>query len=301
MHCAVGRVVAGLLLVLGAGLAAAQPIELRDDRGASLSFSAPPQRVVALLPSLTEMVWALGAGSTLVGVDRWSNWPAEVARLPHLGDLDDARIEAIVALKPDVVLASTASRALERLQALGVKVVWLKSDSHADVMRSLALLGRLFAQPQAAEHARQRIEREIDAAAARVPPALRGASVYFEVGGGPYAAGSASFIGQTLARLGLENIVPAALGPFPQLNPEFVLRARPGLMMGAQRDLARWATRPGWAALPALRQQRLCAFDAATYEMLLRPGPRMGHAAGVLADCLQRVAYGALAPPSSAP
>jgi iron complex transport system substrate-binding protein len=277
------------LLFLVAQPALAAGIQVTDDRGVTHRFAAPPQRIVSMLPSLTESVCALGGCARLVGVDRYSNWPASVDKLPRLGGLDDALIEGIAALRPEVVLASTSAQSLDRLDALGLKVLRLKSDSHADTRRTLGLLAELLGSPERAAQVWAAIERDLAAAAARVPPALRGAKVYFEIGGGPYAAGRSSFIGETMARLGLVNIVPAELGPFPKLNPEFVLRARPDVVMGVQHEAAAMAQRPGWAQLPALQQGRRCDLPTAQYEMMGRPGPRLGEAAGLLADCLQRV------------
>lgn len=281
--------VAMLVAIPWPAIAHAAAITVRDDRGIEHRFAAPPQRIVTMLPSLTELVWALGAGPRLVGVDRYSDWPAELAKLPHLGGLDDAQVEAIAALAPDAILASTASRAMDRLEALGFTVVRLKSDSHADVQRTLDLVARLLGTPDEGPRVWARIVREMDAAAARVPAALRGQSVYFEIAGGPYAAGAASFIGQTLARLGLVNIAPASLGAFPRLNPEFVVRARPGIIIGVQREQAALVQRPGWSTLPAVRERRLCSFEQRSYEMLVRPGPRMGESAALIADCLARL------------
>lgn len=263
------------------------PLLLRDDRGSEHRFEQLPQRIVSLMPSLTEIAAVLGAGPRLVGVDRYSNWPPEVSTLPRLGGLEDAQIEAIARLKPDLVLASSAARSLDKLEALGFRVLRLNSDSHADVRRSLALVAQLLGQPQRAEQLWAQMDQRMQAAAARVPAALRGQSVYFELGGGPYAAGSSSFIGQTLARLGLANIVPPELGAFPKLNPEFVVRARPALVMGARREQGALLARPGWQAIPAVRQRQVCGFDAQQYELLIRPGPRLGEAAELLADCLE--------------
>ena len=267
--------------------ASAQPLVVQDDRGTSHRFATPPQRIVSLLPSLTESVCALGACQRLVGVDRWSNWPEAVNNLPRLGGMDDALIEAIARLKPDVVLASSSSRSLDRLDALGLRVLRLRSETHADVQRTLQLLASLLGTPEAGSQAWGRIERDLAAAAARVPPALRGQRVYFEVGGGPYAAGTSSFIGETLARLGMANIVPASLGAFPKLNPEFVLRAQPDIVMGAATDERAMGARPGWSALVALRRGQRCGFASDSYEAMVRPGPRLGQAAGQIADCLQ--------------
>jgi iron complex transport system substrate-binding protein len=270
--------------------AAAQALTVRDDRGTEHRLNAPPQRVVSLLPSLTESAWVLGVGRRLVGVDRYSNWPADIAPLPRLGGLDDAQVEAIAALKPDVILASTSSRAVDRLEALGFTVLRLKSETHADVRRTLNLLAQLLGTPEEGPRVWDRLAREIASAAARVPLAVRGQRVYFEIGGGPYAAGTSSFIGETMGLLGMGNIVPPEMGPFPKLNPEYVVRAKPDIIMGVQREQAGLVARPGWGSLSAVRGQRLCGFDASQYDMLVRPGPRLGEAAGLLADCLTRLA-----------
>ncbi|MET0350122.1 MAG: ABC transporter substrate-binding protein, partial [Rhizobacter sp.] len=101
-----------------------------------------------------------------------------------------------------------------------------------------------------------------------------------------YAAGRSSFIGESLALLGLGNIVGPELGPFPKLNPEYVVRAQPDIIMAVDRSAATMAARPGWSTVKALRDHRVCAFAPDRYELLIRPGPRMGEAALALADCL---------------
>jgi iron complex transport system substrate-binding protein len=280
----VGLAVAALLL-LALGVARAMD-GVRDDRGQELRLAAPPVRIVSLVPSLTESICALDECARLVGTDRFSNWPAQVQALPKLGGLDDAQVERIAALKPDLVLAAPSARAVERLEAVGLKVVVLHSRSHQDVQRSLQLLAELFGNPPRAQAAWRQIEQQMAEAAARVPVALRGRSVYFEVESSPYAAGPASFIGETLAKLGLRNIVPASLGPFPKLSPEFVVRAQPDIVIAEARNHRDMAQRPGWASMRALQQQQVCSFPSERYELLVRPGPRMGQAALQLADCL---------------
>jgi len=274
-----------LLALLGAAVHAAA-IGVTDDRGRTVSLAAPPQRLISLLPSLTESVCALGGCARLVGTDRYSNAPAEVQALPKLGGIDDAQVERIVALKPDVVLAATSARIIERLESLGLTVVVVESKTHADVQRSLGTIARLLGTPERAAPVWERIQRELAQATARVPAALRGQRVYFEVDASPYAAGPGSFIGETLARLGMANIVPPELGPFPKLNPEYVLRAQPDILVGAERNIAEMPGRPGWGALRAVQRRRVCGFDPAHYEVLIRPGPRMGEAALELAGCL---------------
>lgn len=266
-------------------LHAGAQVSVTDDRGRTLHLAKPAQRVVTLLPSLAETVCALDACDRLVGVDDFSNWPDRVAKLPHVGGLDDARIEAIVALKPDVVLLSSTARALTRLEGLGVPVLGLDIKTLADVERVLGKVGQVLAVP-GAPAVWQRLNQGIAQAAGEVPPAARGTRVYFEVGGG-YAASEASHIGQLLARLGAANVVPGALGSVPQLNPEFVVRADPALIMVSQRSLQGLLDRPGWRRMAAVRGNRICVFSAAEADVVMRPGPRLAEAARILARCLR--------------
>jgi iron complex transport system substrate-binding protein len=275
-----------LALALLAAAPARAQLVVHDDRGAAVTLAAPPQRIVSLLPSLTECVCALGACNRLVGTDRFSNEPAEVRRLPKLGGLEDALLERIVALRPDVVLAAPSARAIERLEALGLKVLVFESRDHADVRRTLEVLAQLLGEPARAVAVWAHIDAQTRDAVARVPAAWHGQRVYFEIDATPYAAGAGSFIGETLRRLGMANVVPPALGPFPKLNPEYVVRAQPDVVMAAARNLAEMPGRPGWSRLLALKRQRSCGFDPARFELLTRPGPRLGDAALLLADCL---------------
>jgi iron complex transport system substrate-binding protein len=265
---------------------APSPITLTDDLGHTVTLAAPARRIVTLLPSHTETVCALQACERLVGTDRWSDWPAPVRALPKLGGLDDLDVEALVRLRPDVVIAARSHRALARLQALGVKVVALEPQTHADLRRSLDVVAALLGTPQAGAQAWAGIEAALQQAAARVPSGWRARAVYVEVGSEPYAAGPGSFVGQTLQALGLGNAVPAALGPFPKLNPEFVVRTQPALVLAQTRAAAEMPRRPGWAALQALRTGAVCAFEPARWDLLIRPGPRLGEGALAVAECL---------------
>ena len=265
---------------------AAQALQVTDDRGVTVSFAQTPQRIVSLLPSLTETVCELGHCQRLVGVDRYSNYPDSVRALPQVGGGLDPNIEAIVALKPDVVLMATSSRVGERLQSLGIRVVALEPKSHADVKRVLEKIGQVLDVPDA-----QRVWRVIDAgvlaAAQSLPASVKNTRVYFEVNRAPYAAGETSFIGETLTRLGAKNIVPASLGPFPKLNPEYVVRANPDVIMVGDRNYAGLQGRPGWSGIRAIKERRVCVFTVAQSDVVVRPGPRMAEGARIMAQCLQ--------------
>ncbi len=262
--------------------------QVTDDRGQTVVGSQAPQRIVSLLPSLTESVCALGQCQRLVGVDEASNFPAAVRQLPVLGSGLEPSVEAIVRLKPDLVLLAASSRARQRLTSLGIRVLALEPQTHADVARTLQTLGQVLGLPaETALGLTRSAEQALQRTAQDLPAAARRARVYIEVGRGPYAASEASFIGQTLARLGVHNVVPASLGSFPQLNPEFVVRANPDLMLLATRGQLEPTLYPGWARIDAIARQRVCRFSPEEADVLVRPGPRLAQGADIIARCLQ--------------
>lgn len=281
------RAAAAWLALLPLALAGtAQAIQVVDDRGVTVTLAQPPQRIVSLLPSLGETVCVLGACGRLVGVDDYASWPESVQRLPRLGG-EDVNIERVVALKPDLVLLTATSRAIGRLQGLGVPVLGVDLKTLADVKRTFHTVATVLGVP-GTDAAWGRIEGGIEAAARRLPPSVRGTTVYFEVGSG-YAAGEASHIGELLSRLGVVNIVPARLGSVPKLNPEFVVRADPQVIIlsdGAAHPEP--GERPGWSRIRAVRNGRVCHFGRAQSDVVMRPGPRLAEAAGLLAGCLQQ-------------
>ena len=277
-----------LWLACFAAMAPAHALQVIDDRGVAVTFAQSPQRIVSVLPSLTEGVCALGQCHRIVGVDRYSNHPASIKALPVVGGGLDPNIEAIVALKPDVVLLAVSSRASERLESLGIKVLALEPKNHADVRRVLKKLGALLDIPDAvgADRLWRVIDASVEAAAQSLPPKAKNTRVYFEVRRGPYAAGESSFIGETLARLGVKNIIPASLGPFPRINPEFVVRANPDLIMVGSRSIEPMASYPGWSSIKAVKEQRICVYSAEESDVVVRPGPRMAEAARIMARCI---------------
>jgi len=116
---------------------------------------------------------------------------------------------------------------------------------------------------------------------------MRGQRTHFEVSSAPHAAGAGSFVGDMLARLGMGNIVPASMGVFPKLSPEYIVRAQPQVIFASDAALREMPKRPGWPALSALRDRRTCAFLPNAYDTLVRPGPRLGEAADLLVECLR--------------
>ena len=283
-----------LLLLLGLVLlisSAQADVRVQDDRHLPVVIARPAQRIVSLLPSLTETVCVLGACSRLVGVDRYSNWPASVQSLPSMGGGIDPNIEAIVAARPDLVLLASSARGAERLESLGIPVLRLEPRTLSDARRVLVTVAQALGIAPA-EYTRkwQNIESGWMTAALSVPASMKGQRVYFEVSPVPYGAGPQSFIGETLHHLGLMNIMSSDMGPFPKINPEFVVRAQPDIIMLSDSSRASLMQRPGWAKLSAVQRDRVCAFDQTASDVLVRAGPRLAEAAQRVVGCLQRLA-----------
>jgi iron complex transport system substrate-binding protein len=225
-------------------------------------------------------------------VDRYSNWPERVKSLPKLGGLDDTQLEALVKLKPDLVLLARSSRVTQRLESMGIKVVALEPQSQEDMHRVIQLIAGALHLPNAKERAEtlwQSIQQKLDTAALRVPAQAKGVRIYFEAGSGYFAAGEASYIGETLKRLGLVNVVTANMGAFPQVNPEFVVKANPQIIFMGERAANDLPSRPGWQRIEAIQQQRICSFPPVQSDIIVRSGPRIPEAAELMVACLKRL------------
>ena len=281
-----------LVCVICAPFTAAAAATWRDDLGRQVTLERPPQRVITMLPSLTETVCELGLCARLVATDSYSNWPASVLALPKVGGLDDAAIEAIVALKPDLVVLSRSERTTSRLAALGVATFVIETQTSADVARNIVRIADLLGVSERAAPLNDRRSRAIAAVVeqARLKRPGSGPRVYFEIDSAPYAAGPTSFIGEMLSQLGAINVLAPELGPFPKLNPEYVVRQNPDVIMTLPSAAGRLADRPGWNTIRAVREHRVCVFSAGDRDLITRPGPRMVEGLRVLADCLNRVA-----------
>jgi iron complex transport system substrate-binding protein len=131
------------------------------------------------------------------------------------------------------------------------------------------------------------IEKEIMRANKQLAAKDENVRVYFEVNPTPFAAGSTSFIGEILTQLNVVNIIPKALGPFPKINPEFVVQAKPDVILLTESTAADIQKRPGWSSIPAVSKNQICVFAGNQNDVLVRPGPRMGEAALIISQCVQ--------------
>lgn len=272
-----------------------------DDSGRAFEATRPPQRIVTLAPSLTELVFAVGAGDRVVGVDQSSNFPAAARSIARVGDHARVDIERIVALKPDVVLAwrhGNPSRELAQLEALGLPLFHLEPRRLDDVPRALerlgALLGREAQGGEAARSLRDELQRLRTQAAARTP-----VDVFYQVWREPLLTlNHDHLVSDVIALCGGRNLFGGLPQLVPQLSAEAVVAARPEAILttrlqtedgeGARREpgepsLAPWRR---FASMPAVRGRWLFTLPGDTIS---RQGPRIAQGARAVCEALQTV------------
>lgn len=278
-----------LVLLVATASAGTYPFHVTDDLGRELTFERAPLRIVSLAPSHTESVCALSACDRLVGVDTNSDHPADLDHLRVVGDAFAPNVEAIVALTPDLVLADEYSSVHKALEPLGITVYAGTPQTFAETVSYLALLGAILDEEQAAADVVAGIEATVAAVTERVSGAQR-PTVFVELDPTPYSVGPASYLGTILAMAGGDNIITAAMGDFPQVDPEYVVASDPDVIVLSDAPFgetaATVAARPGWARLSAVVSGRVLELSVDDVNVLSRAGPRVGEAVALLARLL---------------
>ena len=259
------------------------PLTVKDQLGRTVTIQSEPKKIVVLQPSHTEMIYALGAGSRVIGRDDYSDYPSDVQKLPKLGGLYNPNLEAIVALKPDLVLNSEYGDLTLKLEKAGI-TVWAGSpQSFEDIFATITTLAQIVNREDAAVALNQKIKlavREIEI----VTKAIKKTSVYYEIDPTPYSVGPNSFIGSLLSKGGALNIIPASLGDFPQVSPELIVKQNPSVIIGV--SCADAAKRPGWANIAAIKNNRCYTLTPAQDNLVNRPGPRIAQGLAVIAKMI---------------
>ncbi len=257
-----------------------------DDFGDSIAVGPPPTKIVSLNPATTELLFALGAGSRLVGRTHWDEWPVEALAVPDLGAGVRPNVEAVLAARPDLVIlyASADNRtAAMRFRAAGIRTLSLKVDRIEHFERSAAILGRLLADTARARTVVDTVRATLDQVAMRTR-SLAHPRVLWPVDVAPVIAiGGGSFLSQLIDIAGGVNAYADMEAVSPQLSLEDVHARDPDIILVNATLAARIRTEPAWRGLRAVREGRVLEAD----EILLgRPSVRMGEAAIALARLL---------------
>jgi iron complex transport system substrate-binding protein len=267
------------LLVSLATAGAVRAVTLTDEAGREVRVPDRSGRIVSLAPSITEILFAIGAGPRVVGVTQYSNYPPEAARLPKVGSYVNLSLEKILALRPDLVIGirdGNPKAVIDRLTELGVPCYIVDPKSLDGVITTVQNIGRAVGrEPVAAKIAGQMASRirEVERGVAGIARPR----VFYQIGVEPIvSAGQGTFPNILIDTAGGKNVA-ADMAAYPQLNVEQVLVARPEIIivtsMTREYDFERVKAFWGrWRDLPAVAAERIYVVDS---DLMDRPSPRI--------------------------
>jgi iron complex transport system substrate-binding protein len=296
------KAAAFLFVVIGlfAGLPGPARAEtFRDAVGREVEISARPARIVSLAPNLTEILFALGLEREVAGVTIFCDWPREALDKPKVGGFINPSLEAIIALDPDLVLATADGNRAEdvaRLEALGLAVFVTDTRSLGEITDSILVVGRLTGTGERALELADRIDVRLRL----LTETLRGRparSVFVALDRNPLiTAAGGTFVDELVTLAGGRNIVDSLAGKYPVFNMEQLIAADPEVIVSATGSpaagaeaAARWQDLPGGASLRAVRERRVYELGEGAF---FRPGPRIIDSLERLAAILHPEAFG---------
>jgi len=263
-------------------------ISVVDDAGDTVRLAAPARRVVSLIPASTELLFALGADSLVVGRTSWCDYPAGAKAVPDLGDGIKPNIEAVIASRPDlVVLYNSGQNAAVagRLRELGVAALRINTDALSSVPRIAQMLGRLTGREKAADSLAAVFATALTSATR--PPAARRPRVLLLVWRQPpMTIGRGSFLSELVERAGGENLFADVTSSSGVVSIEAVAARDPDLIFTTVEGPTGFAARPEWQAVRAVRQRRFLHVTGSEFN---RPSPRAPEAIRQLSAKLKSV------------
>jgi iron complex transport system substrate-binding protein len=266
-------------------------ISVRDDNGNTIVLQRPAQRIVALAPHVTELVFAAGAGDHLVGTVSYSDYPPAASSIPRIGDNRQIDMERLIALKPDLLvvwLHGNAERQLEPLRKLGIPLFYSEPHKLEDIPDTLIRMGQLFGTESQAQQSATELRRKLTSLAAQYGnrPPVR---VFYQVWDRPlYTLNGRHIVSDAIRLCGGENVFAKLPVTAPMVNIESVLLENPEVVItGERRDksangLELWKP---YSALLAVRRGNLFSVDA---DLLNRAGPRIIAGAAALCEKLEQ-------------
>lgn len=260
-----------------------------DALGRDVDVPTEPRRVIPLAPNLTELAYAAGAGDRIAGISQADDFPPDALAKPRFSSFP-LDVEAIVALDPDLILATAAinpPRDAEAFAALGIPTVYHEFASWGDVLAGLAAMGDLLGTPEQAQTVADSLAWRMDALRAQTANLPR-PRVLFLIGTETlYTFGKGSYVHDLIEAAGGESLTAEFETAAPVLSDEYVLRAAPDVIVGSFADTLTasglLAQHPTWDVVPAVQNARIVALDAGHW---LRAGPRNILAAEALARAL---------------
>jgi iron complex transport system substrate-binding protein len=257
--------------------------------------AATPPRIVSLAPSVTETLFAIGAGNQVVGVSQYCDYPPSVKELPKIGTFLTPNIEAIAALRPTLVIGLATSadiRELKALDAMGIATLMVDDSSIAEIERSIERIGDAIGRSVEAHRELAELRRHLAAVGDRLrdTPERR---VLMVVGHDPMVAvGPGNFLDQLLALAHAANIADTSPQAWPRLSLEYIIAERPEVILDGQMGSDPTIQSGFWGGyrwIPAVRNHRVFGYPQ---DPTLHPGPRIAQTLTILAQLIHPEAFG---------
>lgn len=302
----VRAVFATLLLVWAGNLGAVtgesdRPLKATDARGVTVELTVIPMRLVSLAPSNTELLFALGVGSRVVGVTEYCDFPVEARAISRVASYSDMSLERIMATKPDLVLAARGNdlESLKSLKELGIPAFALDIQTIPDLLDAVVEVGRLLGATAVADSLARELSRRRAAvnASVRETPVVHRPRVMWGYWGDPIiTAGPGSLIDHLIREAGGNNVADQAPVRWPQVSLESVVDWAPQVLVtthlssdysGMSSEIEKLRTMDGWQSIPAVQEGHVYHIEA---NIFTRSGPRMVDGLERLAAILKVIA-----------
>lgn len=258
-----------------------QPGTYTDDMGRAISIEKSPERIVSHVPSITEILFALGLGDKVAGVSDLCDYPEEAKSKPSVGNYFNPSIERIVALNPDLVLTDGHSEGIKQLDSLGIAFLVIDPKDFDGIFRNIELIGKATG----AEARARKLVDQMKADVARITNRVKGAQkvkAFYVIDAtdlnNPWTAGPGSFVDSLINMAGGENVAAKAVAPWAQFSIEQLVNADPEvIILPAKHGTAFTATEvlqghPAWRQITAVKQGRIYTIDG---DLVDRYGPRI--------------------------
>ena len=266
-------------------------VTVTDMTGHEVSLDEPATRIVALTPSDCEILYAIGAGDTIVGRGKYCDYPAEVQEITAVESGADTNLEQIIALQPQLLIMSTMAQTdeqVQQLEAAGIRVAVSDAQDIAGVYTAIEMIGELVGKQDEAAQLIDSMKQTFDAVSENAGDGTK--SIYFEVSPleyGLWTAGSGTFMDEIATMLGLKNCFADVEG-WAQISEEQVLERNPDYIVTISMYYGEGPTpeeeimaRPGWENVTAVKDQKILNLPD---NELSRPGPRLADGAQALYD-----------------
>ncbi|MBC8503512.1 MAG: ABC transporter substrate-binding protein [Anaerolineales bacterium] len=263
---------------------AIEMMSFTDDMGNTVEFTEYPQTIVALSPSMTEILFAIGAGDQVAGRDDFSLFPEEALAVPSVGSMwGELPTETILALEPDLVVAAqiVAEEQILALKDLGLQVYWQTNPEDFDgLYANLTVLGEISGHVEETEILIADLDARVKAVQEKVAPISYAPSVFYELDAtdpsNPWTTGSGTFIDYIIAMAGGSNAASALEGEYTQISAEELISVNPQIILLADAiygiTVEDVAGRPGWDVIIAVQNNAIYPIDP---NMMSVPGPRL--------------------------